>query len=474
MSAEAFQPKQQAELEAAGGRIVIEIDEAELQAALSLHPNDSNLPFRIEEIGRLLQKLKVTRGVDEGEIQTAIGAAQGEPISRAIIARGRPPVKGRDAYLEYPILDRIPKSSADPTDPARFCEVRIVNVHAEETVAIYHPLVEGTPGMTVRGRPLGVPAYVDNTPKPAEHVRWEDRNLVADVDGRMVLTERQIKVEDVLRFDEDLTVVFGDVDFIGKVEVGRNIEGGVTVTCRKGLEVKGSIIGSSIRCFGDLIVGNGITGSEETNIEVHGRLETLFVENADLRVWGCCNIKDSYVTSELLCAERFEMIEGRGHFVSGVATARSGIVVRSVGIPVGTKAKLAVGKDLLAREQVERLEAELERAEKQLADIKEIDEKVGPMTKAYQKLPPRKQEEIELLLEQIPRVEDQVNEFRGEIATLQERLRPAFDATITVQGDVNVDTVIEFPLDRTRVDKALTGVTFRYNDTSAKVEQTAA
>ncbi len=473
---EDFKPKERTEATISGGRAVFEIDEAHLLVALSLYPDESGQPFFDEEIDQQLAALRVVRGIDSEQIQEAISLAgsAGEPVERVIVARGEPSVRGRDAYLEYPVLDHLPKTDVDPEDPIQLCETRIVNIRSDETIAVFHPPEEGTGGINVRGETIPVQPSVDATPKPGRQVRWENDGIVSDIDGRLVMDEKSIHVNDTVEFEGDLTSAFGDVDFVAKIIVKQNIESGLKIRTGGDIEVHGSVIGSDIHCEGNLIVGNGIVGSEETIIEVRNDLEALFVENANLRVWGSCRIKDSFVTSSLLCSDSLDMSEGRGHFVSGTASTRNGITVQSIGILIGTKAKLSVGRDNLAKTRMEEVEEELERLENQLNEIKEVDSKAGPMTKLYQKLTPGKRDEIELLLEQIPRLEQIISERRDEHGSLKGRIAPAYDAIVTVHKQVCPDAIIEFPLGFHRVSEELLGVVFKYDDQTSKVEQVAA
>lgn len=475
--ADEFVAKDRLEKVVAGGQMVVEVSPDAMLAALSLYPNVSGKPFVEEEVTTFLKTAKITRGIELDQILQAIGqaASTNAPVERMIVARGQPKQEGRDAFFEYPAVDRMIAEQTDTDDPQalkpqRFSAAHIINVREGETVAIYHPIEEGRAGFTVYGQILGARAVTDQTPKPAQNLRWENQDLVAAVDGRLVIEDRNLRVYDVLTFDKDLTVVQGNVDFVGKIVVGRNIEAGLTIRCQKNLVVKGSLLGSSVYCEGDLLVEKGIVGSDDTVIEVRGNLTARFVENANLRVWGSATIADSFVTSKLLCGDTLDMTAGRGHFVSGQAAARSGITVKGVGIPLGTRARLSVGRDMLAKERMDQITEEVERVKVQYKNIKDLESKVGPMTKSYQKLPPRKQEEIELLLDQLPRLERALEELQHEADELKQKLAPLHDIQVVVQGTACADTIVEFPLHWTRVESQVAEVMFRFNDVTAKVE----
>jgi len=140
-------------------------------------------------------------------------------------------------------------------------------------------------------------------------------------------------------------------------------------------------------------------------------------------------IADGFKFSTLLCGDTLDMTAGTGHSVGGHATARCGIKVRTVGIPFGTKARLSVGRDMLAKGRVDQIAAEIERHRIQHQCIRDLGARLGPKTKAYQKLPPRKQEEIELL-EQVPRLERILQALEQEAEVLRQKLAPLSDVQV--------------------------------------------
>ncbi len=469
---ETFQPKTSKKVTVGNGVIIVSMDEDAMLAAITLRTDGHSVSFSLEQVLDALGQMEIVRGVDQERIGELLASFQNEgaPVEQEVIARGEDPSDGKDAYLEYPTLERLPAEMTESGDPVRITKYSILNVREGETVAIYHPVQEGTSGWTVDGRSIPVSQPADPTPKPGQNLRWEERNLVATVDGRLVIEDRQLYVLPVIEFDKDLTLVHGDIDFVGRIVVKGNVEAGVRVACEKGMEVHGSIIGSTIDIDGDLVVGNGIVGSEETYIEVRGDLRTIFVENADLRVHGKAHIRDSFVTSRLICADAIELAEGRGHMVSGLMAARNGIRVRTVGIPLGTKAKLCVGKDPLVAERQSELKEFVAQLEGSLNRVRELDARMGPMTRTYQKLPPDKQEEIELLLEQLDRMEAQMRDAQSELEDLNARLVPNPTASITILDNIYTDAIIDFPLDVTKVTNSLKGVAYRFDDHRGKIE----
>jgi len=452
------------------------IDASLLHATIMLVPDDSGESFSIDKIIKFLQSHNITPNVDQQLIEDQIleVSETGQTSDPFDIVRGTEPVESEDAYYEYPIIEALEKRDTDPDDLTELSSKRIINVREGETVAIFHPKKEGVPGVDIHGAPMPVRQARDNTPKPQKNLTWEHTSLVSEVDGRFMIEKTRLHVTEEVHITGDLTVVFGDIDFVGKLIVDGNIEAGVEVKVKKDLDVKGSIIGCNVTCGGNLSANNSIVGSEETEINVGGDLTTTFVENVNMNVKGLCQVKDSFVTSKLLCSDQLDMTGGVGHFVSGYAAARNGIIVRDVGIPIGTKARLAVGRDHLIEVERKELEEELERLTETLDNIDRVSEKIGPMTVSYQKLPQAKKDEIELLLDQEPLLRKRYAAAKARSDEIYPLIHPAHDKMITVTGSVHPDTILEFPLVRRKVSDALMEVIFVFDDDSCSVSEKVA
>ncbi|MCK4413129.1 MAG: DUF342 domain-containing protein [Candidatus Eisenbacteria sp.] len=465
-----FRPDKQVESKEAAGRIVVETDRLFIHAALSLFPNESGERFSMEGVLALLKELGVTRGIDAYEIQALVDrvAESGRPVEREIIAAGREPIPGEDAYVEFPPLQRREAQETDPEDPVELSKRRIINIKADQVVALYHPLTDGVAGVNLRGEYLSAEPGMDATPGAERNLRREDDRIYSEIDGRLVIERRQIYVDEQVTIDDDLTVLYGDIDFVGNIIVWGNIESGVTIRCLKNISVGGSIYGSSIHCEGDLKVANGIVGSDETAIMVKGDLEATFVENADLRVWGDCRIRDSLVSSSVLCSGKLEMT-GCGHMVSGQVSAKEGFFATTVGIPVGTNAKISVGTDALAIVRIAELGKEIEAAQERAEKIIEIERQVGPNTPGYKDLLSQKRAEIDRLLELLAEVQKATLGMQNERAWLVQRPKRNYDAVASVRRKTHEDTVIEFPLGRLVVRPAATAGRFTYDSEMDRV-----
>lgn len=459
-----FRPHRQVERKEAAGRIVVETDRSFIHAALSLYPGESGERFSMEGVLALLKELGVTRGIDAYQIQAVIerAAESRQAIEREIIAAGREPLAGEDAYVEFPPLQRREAQEGDPKSPVELSQRRIINVKADQLVAIYHPLTDGVAGVNLRGEYLSAEPGMDATPAPERNLRREGDQVYSEIDGRLVIEKRQLYVDDQVTIDDDLTVLYGDIDFVGNIIVWGNIESGVTIRCQKNISVGGSIYGSSIHCDGDLKVANGIVGSEDTSIVVKGSLEATFVENADIRVWGDCRIRDSLVSSTVLCSGKLEMT-GCGHLVSGQVSAKDGVLAMLVGIPVGTKAKINVGTDIPALQRIAELDKELEAAQERAEKIIEIERQTGPNTAGYKNLSPQKRAEIDRLLELLAEVQKAILGMQNERAFLAQRPKRNYEAVVNVRKKTHEDTVIEFPLGRLVVRPAVTAGRFSYD-----------
>jgi uncharacterized protein len=459
-----------------GGTARVSVDEALIEVTIDLNPDGSGEMFDAQKILDLLQHKRITENIDFAGLDEKIAqiAESNEPVVGFLIAHGVAANEPEDAYLEYPVIDAMGKRDTDPDDPVEFSKIHIVNVREGETVAVYFPMAIGEPGTDVYGALLPVLQAKDETPKTGRNLTTEHVNYVSTIDGRLVIEKGGIYVTEEVVFREDLTVVQGDIDFVGKLKVEGSVEAGVRLNVGKGIRVTGSIIGCDVECSGDLIADISLVGSEDTKISVSGNLTTSFVENANLDVYGNVEIKDSFVTSALRCSGRLDMTKGKGHFVSGTAAARDGIEVNQAGIPVGSKVKLSVGRDLLAEAEKIQIAEQMEPLAETLETIRKLNDKIGPMTTAYQHMPQSKKDELELLLEQEPIMQKNCAVFQARLDQLQPRLIPTHDTRITINGAAYPDVVLEFPLVRRKLTDSIKEVIFYFGHDNCKVEEMSA
>ncbi|MCK4305662.1 MAG: DUF342 domain-containing protein, partial [Candidatus Eisenbacteria sp.] len=469
---EGFEPSERTEHEVSAGRVVIETDEGGFLAALSLYPEGSNVAFSEAELITILGECGVTTGLEIEEIQRVISqvASSVEPVERAIIAKGQKPVPGQDAYLEHTLIDSLEKDETDPKDPKLFCQRRIVNVLAGHEIAVYYPPENGIAGLTVRGMPIPVKHGADTTPKPSRNIRREGSAFTAGTDGRLVIEDGALYVDEELRINEALTPAFGDVDFVGKLVVNGDVEAGLRIRIEKDVEVYGSVIGTDLLCKGNMKVRNGIIGSGNTEIVVNGDLEVDFVENAVLKVRGACTVRDNFATSTLICSDTLTVMQGRGLFLSGSATVRNEIKVKNVGNSEGGTVKFFVGRDLLAEEEKRAIESEIERLELVIEELKKLEKAAGPTTATYRSLSQSKREGILARLDELPPLEEELADAREANGELESQIVPVQSASVTVVKTLYPDVIVEFPIDRIKVHTALSGVTIVFDEEESRIE----
>jgi uncharacterized protein len=467
-----FQGAERHEEEVRAGRIVLEIDDAALQTALSLYPNGSGRSFVPEDIHRMLIDFKTTFGIRAEDVRNAIEEAQrtGQPVLRRIIAWAMLPTVGKDAFHEYPILDSYPRAENDPRDVCLFCHRRIVNVRTGDRIAIHHPAEEGQAGISVRDQPIPVRHGRDDAPKAGRNIRVEGHELFAAVDGRLVIEPGFVVVVEELELGGGLSPAIGDVDFVGKILILGDVEAGVDVRCGKDITVRGSIIGSNVHCAGNLLVTHGIIGSEETCIEVEGNLDVAFIGNATVKVWGDCTVRDNVATSTLWCSGKVTMMERRGQIVSGWVAAKHGVQARSVGVEVGTKVRISVGRDYVAEERLAELSTRIESVQARLKQLLDIQRREGPGTATHQTLPPTKRAEIEKALAQRVEVMAEIQGILEAIVHLRTLVMPSSDEMVEVSGIIRADAIIEFPVDKLKVPEDIRGVVFRYSVREERIE----
>ena len=309
-----------------GGDYLLLVSPDKMKAFLD--PQRPDAPFPEGEPLRQLYEFLKTKGIVFGFCE--------EPRWEngcLILAEGRPPEKGKDAYLEWfvPV-----KSHEDLEAPKIDLRERnaILCVEEGQKIAKLHPPTPGKPGRNVFGEEIA--------PQPGRDLKMDTNEWVSFDPGTKLFTAKKAGVLKVypqrievhpefwldgdvnwdtgnVRFRGEKLVITGDVKrgfklhALGDVEIHGNIEDEAEVVVKGNLLVEGLLHGEKARliCQGNARLG----GIEYTPVEIEGDLVvTDYVLQACVRVAG-----------------NFICTEGIGAVVGGELTVEGGVLTRILG-----------------------------------------------------------------------------------------------------------------------------------------------
>lgn len=250
-------------------QIAITIDDDDMLATAEITSAWGGEPITRPALLAELKRCGITTGIQRAAInqilQHCIEAPPGTTID-VIVARGKAPKRGRDAYFEALVEDareRVlkPQARSDGTVDMRDLGKQITVNTGDELMRRWPP-EKGREGFTVKGVKLPAEDGEDQQLAVGEgsDVSPQDANvLIATKTGLPWFTHNSANVDDVLTL-KSVDVSTGHVDFKGSVIVSGSITEGMRVVATGDITVAGYVDSAELKAGGNITVRKGCIG----------------------------------------------------------------------------------------------------------------------------------------------------------------------------------------------------------------------
>jgi uncharacterized protein (DUF342 family) len=362
-----------------------------------------------------------------------------------LVAEGREPVNGRDAYIQYNFEAETSKAQIEKKSDGSidFKNKNMVqNVVKDQPLAKKIPAEQGVDGKTVRGSYL--PA---NNGKDSElqlganvHLDTDGETILADINGQVLIVNGKISVEPVLNIQGNVDIKTGNIIFLGMVIINGNVEDGFSVKAEGNIEVKGTIGKAEIEAEGDIKAYKGITGRNGGMIKAGKSVYASFVENAIIDAGDSVIVSDGIINSQVVAYRRILCQGKRANIVGGHLRATEEISAKVIGSAIsGTETICEAGFDPKLKAELDELVEKKKVLDKSLNEVKLNLETLSKLKKLMDELPEdknatmielltkRKQlmDEGTLLMESITQKQVEMDEAAGQArVSASERMLP--------------------------------------------------
>ena len=338
--------------EAVDGKFDIRVDTGHLNAYLTCIPPLGGVPVTLERVLEEAKNKKITVELDLEAVENALK----EGGDKVLIASGKAAVNGVNGKFETLVPSAKERSPhLDEHGLADFRDLgEILVVHASDPLMRRIPATNGEPGLNLSGQ--AIPA------KPGKNAAFAakldgtgfdpaDANLlIAAIDGCPVLRKDGVSVEPIYTV-EDVDLHTGNINFTGTVNVGGEIQTGMTVKASGDIHVNSTVEGVTLIADGDIVVKGGIIGLTErggshSTITCKGSCSANFAQNAHISAGNGIFIRDYAMQSELSAGH--QIIVGdkgsrKGHLIGGIARAAMLVKAQVVGSPARAKTIVIAG-----------------------------------------------------------------------------------------------------------------------------------
>uniref|UniRef100_UPI00405757CA DUF342 domain-containing protein n=1 Tax=Agathobacter sp. TaxID=2021311 RepID=UPI00405757CA len=382
------------------------------------------------------------------------------------IAEGIPAVNGVDGFYDFKFdtqLNRKPQTKDDGT--VDYWSVHAIEVvKAGQVIAVYNEPIEGSNGMTVKGKML---PCKKGRPLPALTGRGFERDAdnktyIASIDGKIDLQKTRVMISAVYEVQGDVGLKTGNIDFRGDVIIHGNVPTGAVVKATGSITIDGTVEGSIIIANKDIIIRGGMLGAGKGLITTKGSLNVKFIEHAEVKAEGPVTT-DTAIDCHIVSNDRVIMKGKRASIIGGVTSAAKGIEAYNLGNVYGIKTEVYTGVNMEVKQQLVNVEKNIEEAEDMInkinIGIKQMDD-VAAETGQDLRNDPRR---ASLLRTKILKQAD-LAAYKQQLSQLQPLLECAHGASVRVLHAAHPGVVIGINDSVLNVDEERESVAFVERD----------
>ena len=389
-----------------------------------------------------LKMSKIAYGIDEAAVEAYL--AKRNYCEDIVIARGKEPVQGKDARIEYFFntdLSAKPKRNEDGT--VDFFHLDTIN-HCKEgdVLARLHKEVLGVDGYDVYGAAIRANKVRHLNLKYGRNIELSEDGCVitSKLNGHVCLSMDEVVVSDVYEV-ENVGPATGNIESNGSVWVKGNVQAGFSVKAKGNVEIRGVVEGSVVETDGDIIIARGMNGMGKGILNAKGRIILKYAENATIT-------SGEYIESESLLHSRVNAwrdirVDGRrGIIAGGLARATERVSCKTLGSPMGSDTQVEVGINPETKIRYSELQKESMKVTANLKNIQPILLSATQKIRRGETYPPEQLQYIQTLAITNKRQMERLKEIQAELLLLDEQLQSQGQACVLVSGDVYEGTKV--------------------------------
>lgn len=424
----------------------------------------------LDMVRQALREQGVACTLPEAEIQGALNKFNLDHAPATLpIARGRPPVPGRDGYLEL-LVDpepQVPPPSPDGSiDFKAFSFFRTVLKGAR--LAQVMPPTPGEPGLDVHGEEIPPEPGRPFASRPGRNTVLEGADpmyLAAAAAGRLAVRAGVPEVVEVLDVPGDVSLKTGNIGFPGAVRVAGDVHGSMRIESVGDVEVQGAVEDGVIRSDGAIVIRGGVNGAGGGLIKSRLSSVTLgYLHNQRIESHSHIVVYNEIINSVLLARKSITMKFGKFSVLGGHLLAGESMDLFNVGSETGAKTILEVGKDFEVEMEITEKNRALHGHAGDLEFLKDMDDQLSKVVRLRR----GPEDEDGLLLKRtrgaIQILEGRIAELRKELGELARRLYTREPCAILIRGVAHPGTVLKYRNDVIVLSAAVSNRRWTFRD----------
>ncbi len=354
----------------------------------------------------------------------------------AVVAKGKAPERGKDAFLDVMKTVEIEGKQADKNELGQvdYKDVlQIASVRSGDIVGKKIPATAGMAGMNVYGEVVEPKSGKDIKLRAGKNTKLDEQGLTlhALIDGQLSVHRNTVHVLPTYEVNGDISLKTGNIDFVGNVIIRGSIPPGFEVKAGGDIHVIGTVEAATLKAGGSVSINAGIVGQNKSLIEAEGDVMTTFINQGDIHVGGDIKVEQTIFHSKCTARGKIICTKGKGLIVGGSISAGNGIEANEIGNDMQTSTSLFIGvfeKDIQRKKE---LEERLKKSKDDLIKLAKLlkvyvtKEEKGTLTAQEITIKLKVQQSLRQAKQVMDEVAAKLEEFDDEVSTDQGFIRVA-------------------------------------------------
>lgn len=390
-----------------------------------------------DEILKDLEFQKVSVGINQEEIQKFL--KERHYCTNYIMAKGIPPINGKDAKIEYFFNTNHnlkPKKNEDGS--VNYHELNTISrVEKGQVLAKLHKEVPGKPGKDVFGG--DIQARQEKTMKLefGNNITLSEdmTEIYSGVTGHASLVNGKVFVEDVFEVPADVDTSTGNIVYDGNVTIKGNVKSGFSVTAKGDIVIEGVVEAAFLNAGGQIIVKRGIHGMGKGRVQAKDNIITKFIENATVISGGYIET-ESILHSQVSAGNDIRVGGKKGFVNGGVIRAGNLVEAQTIGSSMGTLTRVEVGVDPEIKERYGELQKSIIQVSKELEQLRPILVNFNEKMQKKEPLSVERVQQVQSVARSFKEKQQVLNAQRKELKDIHEQIQMSHSAKIKVKGSI--------------------------------------
>ncbi|WP_078430728.1 DUF342 domain-containing protein [Alkalihalobacterium alkalinitrilicum] len=352
----------------------IQISNDKMRATMLQHQKiGENTELVLEELQNWVKEHGVIFGIYVENLKKIVDD-NGSITSPIVIAEGKSPINGNNAYLDAVQLDMnnginekvVRVDLKNVADIPSVKQGQVVGKKIEATI--------GQPGLNVIGEEISAKSGKDFILRPGKNtsVSEDKLKLIAQVDGQRCIETKTIHVYPVYQVHGDLDMKTGNIEFIGNVTIRGNVPAGFEVKAKGDIRVQGTVEAATLISEGSIFVAAGIVGQGKGIVKAKKDIHTSFINQGNVEAEGNVFVNQSILHSKCIVNGSIDCTKGKGNIVGGQLSAGHEISANEIGNNMHTTTELFIGVHQQVLESITTHQKQLKLASEELEKLNKL------------------------------------------------------------------------------------------------------